>query len=341
MPEYTLTIHRGKWSLTFRDGDDRRRISSGTADRGRAEAFAREWWDRHTAAPSDRVADLWPRYVKDRIAVGARPDRFKAHWTALEPHFGYRLGTSNQPRGLPRLSCGQAGAGLFGQHYPHRLGTAARLSALAVWGCRAQAMGSASIEAARPLANQTTGPEAGGRGEKPAHQAIRDFRAIYRGAGRGHTGPNVGSDRLRPRDNRLSPIWPTPDEQAAHRGSHEPDGPRGAGGSLSGAAIALRGGVRRQTGGIGQEGAGTAFSGHWYQIFAARSAAHLCGVAGASGRTDAEDRAVSRTHFNAGDRAGLCPLFAHVHAGRICGGDVLIFCQGVYIGTQGNLRRGR
>lgn len=94
MSEYTLTQHRGKWSLTFRDGADRRRVSTGTADRGRAEAFAREWWNRHTAAPSDRVADLWPRYVKDRITDGARPDRFKAHWTALEPHFGYRLGTA-------------------------------------------------------------------------------------------------------------------------------------------------------------------------------------------------------------------------------------------------------
>lgn len=31
-------------------------------------------------------------YVKDRTADGARADRFKAHWTALEPHFGHRLG---------------------------------------------------------------------------------------------------------------------------------------------------------------------------------------------------------------------------------------------------------
>jgi integrase len=31
-------------------------------------------------------------YVKDRIRDGARADRFKAHWTALGPHFGHRLG---------------------------------------------------------------------------------------------------------------------------------------------------------------------------------------------------------------------------------------------------------
>ena len=30
--------------------------------------------------------------MADRIQDGARADRFKAHWTALEPHFGHRLG---------------------------------------------------------------------------------------------------------------------------------------------------------------------------------------------------------------------------------------------------------
>jgi integrase len=92
--EYTLTWHRGKWALSFREGDRRLRITTGTADRGLAEARARELWARRNAAPSERVADLWPRYVKDRIADGARADRFKSHWTALEPHFGQRLGRS-------------------------------------------------------------------------------------------------------------------------------------------------------------------------------------------------------------------------------------------------------
>lgn len=92
MSEYTLTWHRGKLALTFREHDKLRRISTGTADHGQAEAFAREWWSRYSDAPSERIADLWPRYVKDRIQDGARGDRFKAHWTALEPHFGHRLG---------------------------------------------------------------------------------------------------------------------------------------------------------------------------------------------------------------------------------------------------------
>lgn len=94
MSEYSLTMHRGKLALTFSEGGRRLRISTGTADRGLAEARARAIWSHRTAAPSERVADLWPRYIKDRIRDGARADRFKAHWTALEPYFGHRLGTA-------------------------------------------------------------------------------------------------------------------------------------------------------------------------------------------------------------------------------------------------------
>lgn len=93
MSEYTLTKHRGKLALTYREADGKpRRISTGTADRGRAEAIARELWARITTPATERVGDLWPLYVKDRIKDGARADRFKAHWAALEPHFGHRLG---------------------------------------------------------------------------------------------------------------------------------------------------------------------------------------------------------------------------------------------------------
>jgi integrase len=92
VPEYTLTRHRGKLALTFHERGKLRRISTGTADHGGAEAFAREWWSRYAAAPSERIADLWPRYVRDRVQDGVRADRFKSHWTALEPHFGHRLG---------------------------------------------------------------------------------------------------------------------------------------------------------------------------------------------------------------------------------------------------------
>ena len=93
MPEpYTLTRHRGKWSILFAEGDRRLRITTGTAERGLAESRARELWARRTASKSERIADLWPVYVKDRQTDGARADRFAAHWTALAPHFGHRLG---------------------------------------------------------------------------------------------------------------------------------------------------------------------------------------------------------------------------------------------------------
>lgn len=92
MPEYSLTLHRGKWSLTFREGERRLRISTGTAERGLAESRARELWERRTAAKSDRIEDLWPVYVRDRKADGARADRFQAHWSALAPTFGHRIG---------------------------------------------------------------------------------------------------------------------------------------------------------------------------------------------------------------------------------------------------------
>lgn len=89
---YTLTWHRGKLALTYTEGGRPRRVSTGTADRGRAEAVAGELWQRINAPPTERVRDLWPRYVADRIADGARPDRFQSHWTALAPAFGHRLG---------------------------------------------------------------------------------------------------------------------------------------------------------------------------------------------------------------------------------------------------------
>ncbi len=111
MPEYTLTVHRGKLAITFREGGKRLRISTGTADRGLAEARARAIWAKRHEAPSERIGDLWPRYVKDRIADGARPDRFKAHWTALEPHFGHRLGKAVNRDDCRAYVAAQANAG--------------------------------------------------------------------------------------------------------------------------------------------------------------------------------------------------------------------------------------
>lgn len=93
MPEYRIVEHRGKWSLAFTDGERGRvRIALGTDDRGLAEARAREIWNARHAPAGERVADLWPSYVKSRAAEVSRTDRFPSIWAALQPHFGHRLG---------------------------------------------------------------------------------------------------------------------------------------------------------------------------------------------------------------------------------------------------------
>lgn len=93
--EYAIHKHRGKRVIEYRDAAGRRiRRSLGTADAGIAEARAREYWAAVTAAPTERVKDLWAAYERDRKKEVARTDRFKATWAALEPHFGHRLGTA-------------------------------------------------------------------------------------------------------------------------------------------------------------------------------------------------------------------------------------------------------
>jgi integrase len=96
VPEpYRLGRHRGKFSLVYTDPQRGRvRIATGTADRGEAEAIARNLWRRLNAAPSERIADLWEAYSADRKQTVARTDRFAATWKALAPHFGHRMGTA-------------------------------------------------------------------------------------------------------------------------------------------------------------------------------------------------------------------------------------------------------
>lgn len=90
MPEWRLVKHRGQFSLAY--GHPRRRIATGTDDRGRAEAIAGAIWKRLAQPKSERVADLWPIYAADRITAGVAKSRFQSLWKALEPHFGYKLG---------------------------------------------------------------------------------------------------------------------------------------------------------------------------------------------------------------------------------------------------------
>jgi integrase len=91
--EYRIVTHRGKFSLAYNDDERGRvRIALGTDDRGLAEARARDIWRQRNTPPSERVADLWPVYVADRLREVARKDRFDSLWKALDPHFGHRLG---------------------------------------------------------------------------------------------------------------------------------------------------------------------------------------------------------------------------------------------------------
>ena len=94
MSDYRIGVHRGKRVIEYIDGAGRRfRRSLGTSDAGLAEARAREFWASITAAPTERVRDLWPVYVRERLKEVRNTKRFRAHWAALEPHFGHRLGT--------------------------------------------------------------------------------------------------------------------------------------------------------------------------------------------------------------------------------------------------------
>lgn len=95
MSEYRIVKHRGNFSLAYNDDERGRvRIALGTDDRGLAEARARDIWRARTTPQSQRVADLWPVYVADRLREVSRKDRFDSLWKALEPHFGHRLGTA-------------------------------------------------------------------------------------------------------------------------------------------------------------------------------------------------------------------------------------------------------
>ena len=92
MSDWRLVKHRGQYSLAY--GNPRRRIATGSDDRGRAEAIAGEIWRRLNRPAQERVSDLWDAYKQDRIANGGSAPRLKSLWKTLEPAFGYKLGRS-------------------------------------------------------------------------------------------------------------------------------------------------------------------------------------------------------------------------------------------------------
>lgn len=92
MPEYRLVRHRGKFSLAYNDNERGRvRVALGTADRGLAEARARELWRAKHAPPGERIKDIWDAYVADKAIDGVVADPSGSTWKALEPSFGHML----------------------------------------------------------------------------------------------------------------------------------------------------------------------------------------------------------------------------------------------------------
>lgn len=89
---YKLVEYRGKLALAYGSGRDRVRVSTGTADRGLAEARAREIWSNLHRPASERVADLWRLYVADREQDGKNTARQRDAWKRLGEFFGERIG---------------------------------------------------------------------------------------------------------------------------------------------------------------------------------------------------------------------------------------------------------
>jgi integrase len=98
MSDWRLVKHRGQYSLAY--GHPRKRIATGTDDRGRAEAVAGEIWRRLNRPTQERVSDLWTPYSQDRTANGGSEARLKSLWKTLEPAFGYKLG-----RAITKADC--------------------------------------------------------------------------------------------------------------------------------------------------------------------------------------------------------------------------------------------
>lgn len=89
---YKLVEYRGKLAVAYGTGRNRVRISTGTADRGLAEARAREIWRARHKPASERIADLWRLYLADRAQDGRDTTRQENAWKRLAPFFGERLG---------------------------------------------------------------------------------------------------------------------------------------------------------------------------------------------------------------------------------------------------------
>lgn len=90
-PEFRLVRYRGLFAVAFYDRSGRHRISTGTAERGHAEAYLRKFkLNYEEAARPDRttVEYAWTEYRK---TLHGRPSHAAAgfEWKSVGPHFGH------------------------------------------------------------------------------------------------------------------------------------------------------------------------------------------------------------------------------------------------------------
>lgn len=96
---YRIVSHRGGLSLAY--GKPRIRLALGTKDRGIAEIRAKQKWSAMKAeALSEKLTSLWHLYIEDRREEGVNAHNLSSVWKALEPHFGYKLGST-----ISRMDC--------------------------------------------------------------------------------------------------------------------------------------------------------------------------------------------------------------------------------------------
>lgn len=91
-PEINLVKYRGVYAVAIGRGSQRRRLSTGTADRGLAQARAEQIYANMHAPASDRVSDLWQAYLGDRRKDGRDTARQQYAWKNLGPIFSGMLG---------------------------------------------------------------------------------------------------------------------------------------------------------------------------------------------------------------------------------------------------------
>ncbi|MCR9282645.1 MAG: tyrosine-type recombinase/integrase [Rhodobacteraceae bacterium] len=82
-----LTKYRGKWCISFKEGDKYRRISTGTADREVAERVARDLHGVIEKSTNPTVTELWEKAKADKAGKPVA-NNMHFHWKALAPFFG-------------------------------------------------------------------------------------------------------------------------------------------------------------------------------------------------------------------------------------------------------------